>query len=487
MSDIDGPMISARDAYFLSLRPDIVRLRHLRENRMCDDGALALVRATIASHEGDALSAEQILERALQTLGADEATSYIIDVLVPMLISRLESKRARALLGRTPSEHDLRAAHFALLAVAEAQNGSELASIGAYKSAEQLLPAVHDDGLRGKIIGRGALAAFYLERYDEAAGRAVRAADLCIRGGAPRSAGHHYSLLVSIYRDRFDDVESALKYARVQTETAIATGDFSLIAYGLSVQIELAAEFGDARLVASLRRRLQRIPTTARFRQRVSIAVSDLLRLAWATDFVSVATRSAALREGECTDVERTLFEAFLALAAYARGLPEEAARWSSLVVAGRREASAAEQHFLRLARIIAAHVEIGSGRLYAGRRLLASSFLRGVPEERFAALVASRTLSEQDAPAGVVGYARALLCADAVAKRRSSPEPLSPAELRVLPHLANGSSAKLIAAELGTRVATVRTQIYAISVKLGTHSVAASVAEARRMGLLVD
>jgi LuxR family maltose regulon positive regulatory protein len=65
-------------------------------------------------------------------------------------------------------------------------------------------------------------------------------------------------------------------------------------------------------------------------------------------------------------------------------------------------------------------------------------------------------------------------------------PEPrLTPAEARVLALLPSHLTAPQIAAELGRSSSTVRSQITAVYLKLGAHSRAEAVAQARSLGLL--
>ena len=61
----------------------------------------------------------------------------------------------------------------------------------------------------------------------------------------------------------------------------------------------------------------------------------------------------------------------------------------------------------------------------------------------------------------------------------------LTPAEARVLALLPTHLTAPQIAAELGRSSSTVRSQITAVYLKLGAHSRAEAVAQARSLGLL--
>ena len=61
----------------------------------------------------------------------------------------------------------------------------------------------------------------------------------------------------------------------------------------------------------------------------------------------------------------------------------------------------------------------------------------------------------------------------------------LTPAEARVLTWLPTHLTAPQIAAELGVASSTVRSQITAVYLKLGAHSRAEAVAQARALGLL--
>jgi DNA-binding CsgD family transcriptional regulator len=468
----------------MCLRFDGPAIERELERRGADPAGLAIIRAAIALHEGDVSAADAILSRALAATADECSAGYIADMLVPLLANRLEFVRAAAILERTPPE-ELRGVHAAQVAIIAALSGDRDAATVAYGLAEGFLPDTTDQAMRAKIVGRGAHAAFNLGLYELAGERALYAAELNVKAASWRNAAHNYSLLSTIYREQYGDADMSRYYAVRQLVMATRAKDASLVLYGLSVQIEYAAEAGDHRMLGSLRRRLLSVPSGTRYHERLSVALGELLPAAWAGDFVSCSTKAAALREGERTDVERMFCEAVLALSAYARGLRDEASSWCASVVARGADRMSAEHHAYRLSRIIVGHVEISSGRLHNGRRLLLVDALRRVPEESLATAIASRTLCEDEAPKWLRGYARALLAADVSARKIAPVSILTPAESELLPIMALGRPVKQVAAELGKRESTVRAQIREIARKLGTHSLVESIAEARRQGLL--
>jgi DNA-binding CsgD family transcriptional regulator len=465
-------------------RLDRAALERALELHGAEPAALAIIRATVALYDGDSASADGILSRALTNANDEVSAGYIVDTFVPLLIGRLDIVRALAMLEREPPL-ELRGTHAALLAIVAAQKGDVEAAHSAYAIAEDALADVDDDLIRAKIVGRGAVAAFYLKELETAIERSQYAAERSLRGGSPRMAANNYVLLVNIYRGQFGDADMARYYAVRQTVMANRANDMSAIVLGLSMQLEIAAAAGELKSLNSLRRRVLAIPSGSRYRERLSIALGELLEHAWAGDFVAVSMRSAALREGDRTDVERSFCESLLALAAYARGFRDEAASWVSSVLARGFDATPAEVHFSRISRIIVAHVEIGSGRLSTGRRLLVVSSLRNIPEEALVSNVLSRSLDESTMPKLLIGYCRALVAADRAARTAAPLSVLTPAEALLLPIMAQGQPVKVVAAQLGKRESTIRAQVREIARKLGTHSLVESIAEARRQGLL--
>ncbi len=484
VQDSSQPVLSARDAYVLGFRGDRAELERALETRGADPAGLAIVRASLALLEGDVPGADSFLTRALAQAANESDAGYLADVLVQILSSRNELTRAAAVLERKPPD-ELRAAHAALLSAVAAQRGDREAALLAYEHAESYLRDVTDPVLRAKIVGRGAITAFYLGRFEVAVERAMYAAASSVKANAPRTAAHNYFLLHLIYREQFGDLDLARFYAMRHTIMATRANDVTLMVHGLAAQIELAAEAGDTRQLGMLRRRLLSLPSGTRFYERLSVVIGELLPAAWSGDFVTCSMKLAALREDNRTDVERMFCEALLALCAYARGFRDEAAAWCASALSRGAERVTAEYHSYRIARIITAHVEIALGRTHGGRRMLQIEALRGAPEEGLASLVSAGSFTEDDAPKWLRGIARALIVADESAKRVAPVTLLTPAEAELLPLMASGKAVKNVAAQLGKRESTVRAQIQAIARKLGTHSLVESISEARRKGLL--
>ncbi len=477
-------MLSAREAYALCTRFQRHELQHALVTSDPDHAASVILKATIASLEGDVRFAEAIFVRALATLDRGPSYAYVVDSFVPMLISRLEYTRALAILEHEPPPA-MEAAYASLRATAFAQAGDRQASQRWDRLAVQRSSLCDDEIVKIKITGRGAVTAYYLGAFDEAVGRAKDAVTGALGARSFSMASRSLSLLVNVAFSVFGDAERARGYALQAAEVAALAKDASLIADALSYQLEIAAARGDVGSVRSLRRQLAAGSMGLSLRQRMPHVLSEILLYAWAGNFDSVSARSEALRAGDRSQPEAVLCTAFMALAAYARNMEEEALAIASSVFEPAAQPAPAERHFASMARIIAAHVEIGCGRRYAGKRHVSASSLRDVPEEHLARLVASQALSEEAAPSWLSGYVRAMLSADSAAAACAPKLGLSVAERNVLSLFSEGLSAKLVASTLGLRTPTVRTHVAAIARRLGTHTIIESIAEARHRGFL--
>ena len=448
-----------------------------------------LLAATMWQCEGDVLRAESTLRRACEHASADDLP-YVVDVLVPVLISRGVFARAAAVLA-TVTSPKFELGRRALQAVIDAATGAFSRSVECANLVRAELPHVDDDVIRLRIRQRLALAAYW--RRDiagalEDAAEGIRSARLL---GAHRFAVTFHSVAYAAHQTCTGDVEAAWQHAKALANEAILGGDCSYRAWGRVTLYELAAERADDVEIAAARAALDAQPLPEQYRERFPAGVADALRLAWRGEFATARNLLIVLKDivGR-TDGERALCRALAGLASLALGDDDAARRFSRQAISTsarpQRHLAAHELRYHRLARALAAATGEMAGDIVRGRRAAAARFLHGDTE--VAALAGMhRGARAESVPATVRGYARFLLLARQAFETRPASGPLTPAEVEVLMLLDSGRNAPEIAALLDRSPHTIRTHLRNVSAKLETHGRAETLARSRQLGLLAN
>jgi len=452
--------------------PVAIGLRALRAVTMADiPGAIALLKRGIAHAHG-------------------RTREYLLDFLVPLLINTNQIDEAREALDSVDgSAPELAPAFAAARALAAARAGHDVASARYAHEALELGRTVENAMIVGRVLARTATAAFYREDFSEAQDRGLEAARYFERLESHRSAAMSYSVLYVLAHDWAGDPDLARFYARKMTMNAHLAQDVSTEHFGVLAQLDIAAESGDERRVASLRARLLANPLNEQFyRERFVHTVAEVLAHGWAGRFDAVRVALNAVRNAEGLSLpERSLCDALLAVAALSTWHTDLARRLARRAISETTERSGKEplldarrRHF---ARILAAAVCIVLGDGVRGRRALSRSV---DPEQIFAAIIDVNGMDEERAPALMRGYAKFLNVAIRLAGRLRPSHGLTAAELEVLKALPSGTTLATIALSLGKSKKTVERQVGNIYAKLHVVNRTQAVERARDLGIYV-
>ncbi|MDP9025003.1 MAG: helix-turn-helix transcriptional regulator [Candidatus Eremiobacteraeota bacterium] len=446
-----------------------------------------LLSATVWQCEGDVLRAESTLRRAAET-ACDDERPYVIDLLVPLLISRGLFTRAAALLATTSSSK-LELERTALKAVIDAANGAYGLSEELASNIRDALPRLDDDVLRLRIHQRLALAAYYRRDAAEALDKAAEGIRLARLLGTHRFACTLHSVAYATHHTCTGDAESTWHHATALVREATHGGDVSYRAVGRIAVYELAAERGDDDVLAEARAALFLEPLPEQYRERYPGGIADALRLAWAGDFATCRNVLTVLKDtAGRTDGERALCRAFLALIAIILDHSDAARRLSRQAISTsarpEKRLPAHEVRYRRLARALAAVAGDLVGDFVRGRRASEARFLQDDPD--IALLVKLQADARlDDVPQTVRGYARLVILARQRLGTRPAAGPLTASEIEVLKLVAVGRNAPQIATLLGRSPHTVRTHLRNLGAKLEAHGRGEAVSRARQLGLL--
>jgi ATP/maltotriose-dependent transcriptional regulator MalT len=446
-----------------------------------------LLAATAWQCEGDVLRAESALRRAAET-ASDAERPYVVDLLVPLMISRGVFTRAAMLLGTVRSpEFELGRA--ALQAVIDAANGAVASSEARATAIRDALSYAGDDVLRLRVHQRLALAAYWRRDTADAldnVAEGLRAAKLL---GAQRFSVTLHSVAYAIHQTCTGDVDAAWRHAAAIGEAAALGGDASYGAWARVTLYELAAERGDDDELAAARAALEADPLPEQYRERFPDGIADALRFAWSGDFDTARNVLTVLKDtAGRSDGERALCRALIGLASVALGDDEAARRFSRQAISGSarpdRHLAAHELRYHRLARALACAAGEVVGDVVRGRRAAAAQFLRG---DRNIAVLAALPTGARPAsiPRSVRGYGRFVLLARERFERRPTTGPLTAMEFEVLRLVASGRKAPEIATLLDRSPLTIRTHLRNVSAKLETHGRIETIARARQLGIL--
>ena len=448
------------------------------------------LRALKAVTGGDLPGGLALLKRAVERCEG-RVRQYLIELLIPLLVSTHQIESAReALAAVDDSVPELAPAFAALRAIVAARQGDDTASVAYAHEALAAGRAVDNPLLIGRVLHRTALAAFYREDFDEAQDRALEAARWHERLELHRNAAACYSILYIIANDWANDPDVARFHARRMAMSAHLGGDVAMENWGVVAQLDVAAESGDGRRVASLRGRLLANPLNEQYyRERFSYTISESLVHGWSGRFEVARIAITSLRQGESLSLpERSLCDALLAIIALSTWHVDLARRIARRTISQTAERSGKEPLFdtrrRRIARILAAAVCIVVGDSVRGRRAL-SRFAD--PEQRFAAIIGAAGMDEDRTPLFMRGYARFLNEACRAANLARPSHGLTRAELEILQVLPAGMTLATIALSLGKSRKTVERQVGNIYAKLHVGNRAQAIQRARDLGIRMN
>jgi DNA-binding CsgD family transcriptional regulator len=347
--------------------------------------------------------------------------------------------------------------------------------------------AVDQPLIVGRVLYRTAVVAFYREDFAEAQERALEAARWYERLESHRNAAACYSILCTIAQDWVGDLDVARYHARRMTMSAHLAEDLSLENWGLLAQVDIAAEAGDTRRVASLRGRLAANPLNEQYyRERFTYTITEILSHGWEGRFDLARIALTALRGKEDLSLaERALCDVLTAIVALSTGNVELSRRLARRTLSQTSERSAKEPLFdsrrRRIARILGAAVCIVLRDTVRGRRALSRSI---DPEQRFAPLIDAAGMDEERTPALMRGYAKFLNRACAAFNAAQPTHGLTHAELEILRALPAGMTLATLASSLGKSRKTVERQVGNIYAKLNVANRAQAISRARELDI---
>jgi len=435
---------------------------------------------------GDAPAGIALLRRAIEHSDSI-ARQYLVDILVPQLVTATEIRGAEDALDAvgepTP---ELAAAFLSARAVIAARSGRDQDSRRMGAEAAAIARVGDSPIIAARVIQRCSLAAFYRQDYTEASERALEAARAFERLDSHRNAAYAYSILYVLANEWSPDADSARLWAERVTMSASLANDLAMQNYGLVAQLGIAAESGDLRRLSALRARLLATRLHEQYTERFLFVLSESLYFAWTGSFGSARALIAGLMDGARSSMPEAAFcESLLALF--------DAAEWN--VDSARRRAHRAlgktVHHEVHeplfdarrrvVARVLAASACIIIGDGTRGRRALSRTF---DPSGYFGNADFVRGLSEEQAPALMRGYARLLNVVAAEAFRRRPQVGLTPAEVQILRALPDGKTIKDIATELQKSPKTIERHVGNIYEKLQVSNRAQAIQRARELGL---
>jgi DNA-binding CsgD family transcriptional regulator len=459
--------------------------RFTSSQRMRDPAAL-LLRAMRAVVLGDITTGIAVLRRSAEH-ERGMARQYLIDMLVPLLVSTDQLELAEQLLdGESEVAEGLHAAYLSARSIIAARRGDDVLSQHCADDALAAARLVDEPVMVARVLQRVALGAFYREDYNTAQERALEAARIYERVGSYRTAATAYTVLYAIAHGVLGSPDVARLYATRITTNGERAGDVSMQHMGLVAQMEISAEAGDQKRLDSLRARLLANPLNEQFRERFSYVLSEVLATCWSGRFDAAQAMLTNLRTGADRSVpERALCESLLALCAVAAWNIDEVRRYVRAVFSKTAEhvdpESLYDSRRRQVARILGAAASILSGDAARGYRALSPRF---DPNGLFGRIITADGMDEQQSPDLLQGYARLVNAAAAAAAATRPRAGLTPAELQILRALPAGTTINRIASDFGKSPKTVERQVQSIYGKLQVSNRAQAVQRARELGI---
>jgi ATP/maltotriose-dependent transcriptional regulator MalT len=483
--------LSLEKIYHVSIASRIDEVEQVldRLSRICSerDARIAMMRATANVIRGDVSGAIAVLNRAMKC-SESTVNPYLIDLLVPLLLTRAQYDQAELVLNRAgDGVPDLVPPLLALRAVLSASRGDRQASRSLAMEAMARADEGDDEVLRARVLQRTSVVAYWLNDFAEAENRSLEAARLYESLFSFHHAAVAYSVLYSIAHLWLRNAARAQFYAERILANGRASRDASWERFGLVASLEIASESGDEPQVRSIQNVLELAPMHQQYFERFSIAQAETLALGWAGRFEQARSVLTGLRDTTHDFPTRmALCDALLGLLACADSDFVRARRLvrSAITRTGwpvRRE-PLPERYLGRTARIVAAASCIIMGDRTRGRRALSAAF---DPSGAFARHLSPDGIDEERVAELDRGYARLI---NVVARAVSRNEPvcaLTAAELLVLRQLPYGSTLATIASELGKSTETVKKQVKGVYVKLGVRNRTQAIRRASELGIL--
>lgn len=445
-----------------------------------------MLAAAVRQCEGDVPRAEAALERAAQRAGGREL-ALVLDLLVPLLISRELFEAAAAALARVQAGDD--PSLLALWVVLDAHRERGVASGARVRQVRELLEQTDDDVVRLRVHQRLALAAYYRGDAGSALEDVAEGVRLARLLEAHRFAALLRSVAYATHYSLTGNANEAWRQAILLAQEADEGGDASVQAVAHVALYELAAERGDERTMSEVRTKIDARPLPEQYRERFAGGIADALRLAWSGEFAACRNVLMVLKDMQRrSEGERALCRAMIGLVSIALEDDDAARRFARQAVSDsarpEKRLIGLELRYRRLARALAAVASETVGDVVRGRRAAQARFLRG--DSDIASLASSGAdPAWTDAPTSVRGYAR-LACA--IRERhalRPTAGPLTATEVAILRLVDMGRNAPQIAVLLDRSPHTVRTHLRNAHAKLGAHGRLDALTRARRLGLL--
>jgi DNA-binding CsgD family transcriptional regulator len=413
---------------------------------------------------------------------------YLLELLIPLLLNTNKLADAEAALEEVDdSVGQLVPAFAASRAWLAARQGDDTTSSLWATEALHVGRALDNPLIVGRLLTRTAIAAFYREDFEEAQDRALEAARWNERCESHRNAAACYSILYTIAQDWVGDPDVARYHARRMTMSAHLGGDVSMENWGLLAQLDIAAESGEIRRVASLRGRLVANPLNEQYyRERFSYSLVEVLSHGWDGRFDHARTGLTALRNKDDLSLsERSLCDILLGIVALSNWHTDLARRLARRTLSQTSERGRKEPLFesrrRRIARILAAALCIVLGDTVRGRRALSRAI---DPEQRFAAMIGVSGIDEERTPPLMRGYVRFFNRACAAANLTRPTHRLTEAEIEILRALPAGMTLATLADSLGKSRKTVERQVGNIYAKLHVANRAQAIQRARELGI---
>jgi DNA-binding CsgD family transcriptional regulator len=477
-------------AYAVGTRGLLTEVQHSLDQftpsqRIRDPAALSL-RAMRAVLLGDVSTAIAVLQRAAEDAHG-VARQYLVDLLVPLLVSTEQLDAAQRLLdAEAVISEDLQAAYLSSRSVIASRRGDDLTSFQYAADALAAARQLDEPVMVARVLQRVALAAFYREDYTTAQERALEAARTYERSGAFRNAALAYSILYAIAHGVMGSPDVARLYANRITTNGERSGDASMQHMGLVAQMDIAAEAGDQKRLGSLRARLLSNPLSEQYRERFPFVLAEVLSNCWAHRFDAARAMLVHLRAGEGRSVpDRALCDALLALCAVAAWNIDDVRKYVRSAFSKTAEHVHPEPLYdarrRQLARILAAAASILSGDAARGYRALSHRF---DPNGLFVRIITADGIDERQTPELMLGYARLVNAVAAAAASGRPKADLTPAELQILRALPSGTTINRIASDFGKSPKTVERQVQSIYGKLHVSNRAQAVQRARELGI---
>jgi DNA-binding CsgD family transcriptional regulator len=484
-----APM-SIESAYAVGARGRLAEVQQSLERftssqRMRDPAALFL-RAIRAMLVGDNTTAIAVLGRAAEH-ERGVAHQYLVDVLVPLLISTDQLEPAERLLdAQFEVTEDLRAAYSGLRSILTARRGEDLLSRQYADEAVASARLLDEPMMVARVLQRVALGAFYREDYDAAQERALESARIYERSGAYRNAASVYTVLYAIAHGVVGSPDVARLYATRVATNGERAGDSSFQHMGLVAQMDIAAECGDQQRLDSLRARLLSNPLSEQYRERFPLVLAEVLSNCWAQRFDVAQAMLTNLRGGEERSApDRALCDALLALCAVAAWNIDDVRKYVRSAFSKTADHVHPEPLYdarrRQIARVLAAAASILSGDAARGYRALSRRF---DPNGVFVRILTADGMDEGQTPDLILGYARVVNAVAATAAAIRPKAGLTPAELEILRALPSGTTINRIASDFGKSPKTVERQVQSIYGKLQVSNRAQAVQRARELGI---